>query len=173
MSNLVAKRFSFVCYVFRKQIQCYWCYVIKNEDFFTDFTSWTLHYWYIWDSSMWAYIFYFIFVIKCIEVFIFGSLCEVIEEGLDSVSSDDNISDPIMESLSNNFLNSSLLNNSIEITSTGNDSITNDTTISNATLIKKFTCLLDDTPAEGNSTFQVCDFLRNVSFHLNCNEMFR
>ncbi|EFX86873.1 hypothetical protein DAPPUDRAFT_307050 [Daphnia pulex] len=91
-----------------------------------------------------------------IEVFVFGSLCEVIGEGVDdSVRSDDNISDPIMESLSNSYLNSSLLNDSIEITSTGNDSITNDTTISNATLIKKFTCLLDDTPPEGNSTFQI------------------
>ncbi len=111
------------------------------------------------------YISTFIFTIKCIEVFVFGSLCEVTGEGLDSVPSDDNISDPIMESLNDSFLNSSLLNNSIEITSTGNDSITNDTTISNATLIKKFTCLLDDTPAEGNSTFQVFHFLMNVSLH--------
>ena len=83
---------------------------------------------------------------------------EVIGDGLESVISSDNnnVSDPIIESLSNSILNSSLLTDPVEISSSGNDSITNDTTISNATLIKKFTCLLDDTPAEGNTTFQVC-----------------
>lgn len=110
------------------------------------------------------YILSYIYSIKCTEVLVFGSVCEVIGDGLESVSSDDNISDPIMESLSNNFLNSSILTDSFEIVSPGNDSITNDTTISNATLIKKFTCLLDDTPAEGNSTFQVFGFLK-VSYH--------
>ena len=113
------------------------------------------------------HIFNFLYPIKCTEIFVFGSACEaeVIGDGLESLVSSDNnnVSDPIIESLSNSILNSSLLTDPVEISSSGNDSITNDTTISNATLIKKFTCLLDDTPAEGNTTFQVCGcFIRTT-----------
>lgn len=94
---------------------------------------------------------------KRAELLAGGSLCEQIENSLESSGSHDNLSEPIDEPLGNNYTESTLLNNLLDVASPGNDSVTNDTTISNATLIKKFTCLLDEAQQE-NPTFQVCHF---------------
>ncbi len=96
-------------------------------------------------------------IFACTEMFAVRSLCEVVEEARVEASESiisDNVTESAKENIDSSFLNSSLSIDPVEISPPGNDSVTNDTTISNATLIKKFTCLLDETHEE-NSTFQV------------------
>lgn len=93
-----------------------------------------------------------------------GSFGELVLDGSETPNStENNVTEPVTES--NNFLNSTLTNNQVETGTPGNDSVANDTIISNATLIKKFTCLLEDTQ-EGNSTFQVFQNSLFFIFHI-------
>ena len=92
----------------------------------------------------------------CTELFAVGSICEIISDTPESISSDNNVTEAVTESWEKSVLNATLFVDQIGISLPRNDSVTNDTTISNATLIKKFTCLLEETPPEEHSTFQVC-----------------
>ena len=93
----------------------------------------------------------------CTELFAVGSICEIISDTPESISSDNNVTEAVTESWEKSVLNATLFVDQIGISLPMNDSMTNDTTISNATLIKKFTCLLEETPSpEEHSTFQVC-----------------
>lgn len=65
-------------------------------------------------------------------------------------TSSENVSDPVTEILSDKLMNLTVN----EIGTPENSSVINDTLVSNTTLVKKFTCLLEDMSGE-NSTFQV------------------
>ncbi|KAI9558125.1 hypothetical protein GHT06_014878 [Daphnia sinensis] len=89
-----------------------------------------------------------------LELLVPGSLSEQVQNSLESPNSHDNVSQPTEQISENSLIKSPLPNNPVNASSAGNDSVTNDTTIFNATQIKKFTCLLEETQ-EINPTFQV------------------